>query len=244
MVAMFGRTPDPGSLGYQAALEAGLAIAETGASAIALPYFERAAELRETGVVLTQIGKCKRDLGRLDEAEEAYRCARDAPGGSDRHALLGLIAVLCDQRNYESALPLAKQAAIDYPDCPPALTVAARCIEEFAAVLAGSGRASREHIERVKLEAQSLRDRARELEPEAEADLRRRRRERTFPIHSLSATPERWPHNLGSGDRDAHADVTDSGDEDRFDGQERMKALPERRVSRLRRLVELITRRR
>jgi tetratricopeptide (TPR) repeat protein len=142
MEATFGRTPDPNSLGYQAALEAGLAIFETGAAGVALPYFERAAAIRETGIALTQIGRCQRDLGQLAEAEEAFRAARVTPGASDRHALLGLIAVLCDQRKYESALPLAQQAVTDYPDSAPALSVAARCVTEFADVLQSSGRAN------------------------------------------------------------------------------------------------------
>ena len=193
MEAMFGRTPRPDTLGYQAALEAGMAVAEIGATEIALPYFERAASLRPTGIALTHVGRSLRDLGRLNEAESVYRTAIDSSGSSTGHAIVGLIAVLCDLRRYEDALPLAQKAAVDHPDNPAALTVAARCLEEFVDVLDHSDRGARQQLALVRMQAAALRNRARALEPTSESERMHRRRERTFPVHSLYARPSGAP---------------------------------------------------
>ena len=197
-----------------------MAIVELGASGSALPYFERAAGLRPTGIALTQAARCLRDLGRLDEAERVYREAMTATGGGSGHALVGLIAVLCDLRRYEEALPLAKQAAIDYPDSAPAQSVAARCLDEFVEILESSGRASSGHVDVVRGQADALRLRARELEPEAAADALRRRRERTFPVHALypqtlaAASGMHVDHACSGGDPNAGVGAVGTADEE------------------------------
>ena len=198
MEAMFGRTPRPDTLGYQAALEVGLAISDAGASVLALSYFDRAATLRPTPVALTKKGRCLRDLGRLEEAEDAYRHALEA-GGTTGHALVGLIAVLCDLRCYEDALPLARQAAADHPDNPAALTVAARCLDEFADVLSRSDQTNGEQLALAKVQARDLRDRARELDPSDESDRLHRQRERAFPVHSIAPIAVESPEALSAG---------------------------------------------
>jgi tetratricopeptide (TPR) repeat protein len=178
--------PDPAGLGYQAALETGLAYAEFGASAVAVTYFDRALALRPTTIAHTNRGRCLRDLGRLDEAEVTYRQALDIDAHAG-YALVGLVAVLCDLRRYEEALPLARQAAVDQPENPAALTVAARCLDEFADVISRSESASPDHVSVVKRQAKELRERALALEPVPQADSLRRLRGRVFVGHSLVA---------------------------------------------------------
>jgi tetratricopeptide (TPR) repeat protein len=191
MEASFGRPPDPASLGYQAALDAGFAASEAGATQLALSYFEHAVTLRATSIALAQKAKCLRDLGRDAEAVSALREAVAAPGGGSGHARVLLIAVLCDAREYDEALQLANQAAVDEPQNPAVLNVTARVLEELADTLA-RGSASAEQLAGVRAQARRLRATAREVEPEDATQRLRRRRERAFPLHSITpAAPER-----------------------------------------------------
>jgi tetratricopeptide (TPR) repeat protein len=201
MEALFGRAPHPDDLGYEAATDAGAAAMNHGATALALAYFERARSLRPTGYALAQCGKCLRDLGRLEDAAEMYSQALEHETGSASHARVGYIAVLCDLRRYEEALPLAQAAAAEDPTNPAALNVAARCVDELAGTLANGGTVDPAHLQRVRTMAAGFRARAAELEPVRSSERLRQRRERAFPLHSIAppTMPEMVPVEQAHG---------------------------------------------
>ncbi|HEY5199161.1 MAG TPA: tetratricopeptide repeat protein [Solirubrobacteraceae bacterium] len=183
MEAAFGRTPSPDTLGYQAAVDAGMAASEAGVTALALCYFERAVQLRSTPYALSHQGRCLRDLGRLEEALAAYRSAMKAIGGKD-YARVGLATVLCDLGQHAEALPLAKVAAEGEPDSPAALRVLARCLDEHAEALKESP-ADRACLPFIRDFARDLRAKARALDPVSQGERKRVRRETAFPLHSV-----------------------------------------------------------
>jgi tetratricopeptide (TPR) repeat protein len=185
MEALFGRAPQPDDLGYEAAVDAGAAAMEHGATVLALSYFERARALRATGYALAQCGKCLRDLGRLEDAAEAYSQALEHESGSASHARVGFIAVLCDLHRYEEALPLAQAAAAEDPTNPAALNVAARCLDELAGTLARGATVDPAYLEQVRTMAAGFRARAAELEPVPSSERLRQRRDRAFPLHKI-----------------------------------------------------------
>lgn len=184
MEAAFGRTPSPDTLGYQAAVEAGMAASDVGVTALALCYFERAVQLRSTPFALSHQGRCLRDLGRLEEALAAYRSAMAAIGGKE-YARVGLAVVLCDLARHAEALPLAQEAAEGEPENPVALRVLARCLDEQADSLRGSP-VDRSCLPLIREAARSLREKARALDPVSQTERKRIRRETAFPLHSVS----------------------------------------------------------
>lgn len=169
---------DPSAVGYQEALDLGEEALERGLPRVAVSYLSHASSLRETQYALGRLAKAHRDLGELEAARSALEQALDLPGGEDTHCLIALVAVLCDLRDYESALPLAQRAAIAEPPSAAALTVAARCLREFAAVLGRSEYIDQSSVAAVIADAKALTDQAARLEPEAREAFLTRRRER------------------------------------------------------------------
>jgi tetratricopeptide (TPR) repeat protein len=190
MEASFGRPPDPATLGYEAALNAGFAAAEAGVSALALSYFTRAAELRSTSIALAQQGKCLRNLGRHAEALDALLEAHQAPGGSRGHVRVSLITALCDMRRYEEALPLATQAQLEEPDNAAVLKVTARVLEELSETLS-RGSVNGGELSGPLAQARRMRARARELDGARSTERAQQRRDRAFPLHSVMPAVER-----------------------------------------------------
>lgn len=177
------RGPRPEDLGHRAALDAGDACRDAGAIELATRYFERANSLRPTRYGCTQLGVCYRDLGRLAEAESALRAALELPGSND-YARTALVAVLCDLRKYDVAMPLAQKAVERGPDNSAALMVAARVLEEVAETMERSTAAPTD-MSLARRQAADLRERARSLEPQESAERLRARRDRAFPVHTI-----------------------------------------------------------
>jgi hypothetical protein len=124
---------------------------------------------------------------------------------------VGLIAVLCDQRRYETALPFAQRAVMEHPDSAPAQTVAARCFDEFAATLGAGDGTSSAALEPVRRVAAEMRRRARELEPREPAEALQWRRERPFPppvvyAHALTANAGTTPQGTSATGREMTPD--------------------------------------
>lgn len=85
-------------MGYEAARDLGLSLLDAQAPSEAIPYLDRAVELRPTSYVLVRLAKALRDLGRLDESLRRYEEALtlEGRGQPNTTARTGLAAVLCD----------------------------------------------------------------------------------------------------------------------------------------------------
>jgi tetratricopeptide (TPR) repeat protein len=179
--------PDPEQMGYEDSLAAGLAAREYGAPLLASRYLTRAVALRATQFALVQLAALQRDLGLARDAEDSYRRALSLPGTSEVFAKVGLAAVLCDERKYEEALELAREALDAHPQNAAALAVAARALEEVLQTL-GPG-VDAEAAKEVRRRASGFRQTAAQFEPESE-DWLRERRNRAIPLHLVTPTFE------------------------------------------------------
>jgi tetratricopeptide (TPR) repeat protein len=164
-------------------MDVGTVCFERGAAGLALAYFERAITLRRSGYALTKRGKCLRDLGRLDEAALTYRQAMECGGRSFGFARLGLVAVLCDLREYSEASVLAEAAAEEEPDNPAVASVVLRCLEECRGALEQS--VDPRYIDQARIEARDLRAHTQTIDPVPAAERLRQRRERVLPQYVI-----------------------------------------------------------
>lgn len=176
-MAMTG--PKPEDLGYEAALDLGVSAFEAGLTQAAVSYLTHAVALRSTRYALVQLAKAHRDLGQLAAARDRLFEARAQPDGEDRYVMVSLAAVLCDLQDYERGLEAARAAIALDPANPAALSVAARCMRELAAVLERSAHAHPYALNAVRAQADDLARRAAASTPEPAGELLRRRRERS-----------------------------------------------------------------
>jgi tetratricopeptide (TPR) repeat protein len=183
--------PQHEPLGYEAALDLGTTALESGFSAAALPYFERAAALRPTRFVLVQLAKTQRDQGRSKDARETLLRARERPDGEDAYVLVSLAASLCDLGEHGAALEVARDAVRLNPEDSAALSVYSRTMNEALGALAKHDHIDPEAIRLGRIEASKVAARASNARPADAPDLRERRRRRAQAHWSPPALRER-----------------------------------------------------
>lgn len=121
------------ALGFSAAVEAGLAARKCRDDRLALRCFQRAARIRQTQFVLTQLGVCQRQLGNYRESRRHYEAALARSDGDGLHALTGLIATLCDVEEREEAYRRTMQLVRRQPHAPSTYEVLARVVALYVA---------------------------------------------------------------------------------------------------------------
>ena len=98
VMAAIPEYPDPSALGHEAARDLGIALLDAQAKHDALPYLERAVELRPGAHLLVRLGSALRDLNQPHEALPRYEAALtlEGAGAINAHARIGIAAVLGD----------------------------------------------------------------------------------------------------------------------------------------------------
>jgi tetratricopeptide (TPR) repeat protein len=191
MGAVASPAPRNDQLGYEAALDLGVAALEHGLTAAAVPYLERAVSCRATRFALVQLAKAHRDLGQLEAARSRLEQARVLPDGEDLFVLVTLAAVLSDLREHGSAFEVAMEAVRLKPDDPAALAVVARSMRELTSTLAKQDHIDQGAIDIAQAQAEEMALKAKGAQPESVIDLKERRRVRA--TQAWSASPPALP---------------------------------------------------
>ena len=202
------------AIGYERALDLGVAALERGLTAAAVPYLEQAASFRPTRFGLVQLAKAHRDLGQPQAARRRLEQARSLPDGNDQFVLVTLAAVLCDLREHGSALKVVMEAAQLEPKNAATLSVLARCMREAAGILGEQQHIDQSAVKAVLAQADQIAQEAREAQPETVVDLKSRRQERAAQEWLVPASGH--PHNTPL-EQDYGAVIEDSVDSPRAD---------------------------